>query len=276
MTSNPPGVAFRYLSQGLKNNKLSPSLLFVGEANSDRLFAAIELVKCFSCQSPEPQTTNEGLPRCGLCSACERVEANNHPDLLIINRTSQATIIKEKAETQTAIKIESVRYLDKFLRLRPSESQRRCVVIEEADKMTLEAANALLKILEEPPANTQIVLITKDIKAFPPTIASRCAIVRFPSRPHQASSEVEPLDIEDYELDEFFELVSNTNWRREGRKQAEDALRRILLPIQKKWEAGDLSQERRIKAILAARRQIDRNVTPKLVLENLYMELQSS
>lgn len=264
-------LALTYLIQGFSNQRLSPSLLFIGPEESGRRSTAIELAKVFVCKNTESKS--DDFQRCDECSSCQKIRDNNHPDFLIIDRKSQAIIIKEKAETQTAIKIESIRYLDKFLRLLPTESQRRFVIIDEANKMTIDAANALLKILEEPPPMAQIVLISKDTKSLPATIASRCAVVRFLPRPLKDLPALEPLNIADYELDEFFELIANTNWRREGRKHAEEALSRILAPFQKKWDEGDLSQEANIKAVLAARRQIDRNVAPRLVLENLYLEL---
>jgi len=273
MKSQIQKLALTYLTQGLKTDRLSPSLFFVGPEGSGRKKTALELSKCYVCRNPPIESGADDFPRCNSCPSCERIQNNNHADLLIIDRATQAIIIKEKPETQTAIKIESVRYLDKFLRLLPTESKRRMVIIDEANKMTVDAANALLKILEEPPPMAQIVLISTDIHSLPSTIASRCAIVRFQPVFQENQTEIEPLNIDDYTLDEFFELVANTNWRREGRKQAEQALNRILASYQKKWTEGDASQAASIKAVLAARRQIDRNVSPKLVLESLYLEL---
>lgn len=296
----------RYLYQGLSTGRLSPSLLFVGTEGVGKRSTALELAKCFSCRSPSDKNAAI-FSRCDRCTSCERMAENNHSDLLILDRKSQAVILREKTETQTAIKIESIRYMDKFLRLLPTEGQKRTVIIDEAQKMTIEATNALLKILEEPPPSAQIILIVTDERSLPPTILSRCAILRFKPVPapvladwlatqlgadeksasaaaHAAEGSFaravallqnpdEEFQIEDYELDEFFELVTNTNWRREGRQQAETALRRILASAQKKLEQGDPSQTRRMKMVLDARRQLDHHVSPKLVLENLYLEM---
>src|SRR4051812_11824158 len=110
-----------YISAGLNQDRLSPSLLFVGPDGIGKKMVAVELAKTFCCQVPPKKTKDQQLPLCDECPSCVRIQGNNHTDLLIINRDLQATLIKEKPETQTAIKIESIRYLDKFLRIRPLE-----------------------------------------------------------------------------------------------------------------------------------------------------------
>ena len=168
--------ALHYLAEGMKARRLSPSLLFVGPDGVGKRRCAFELAKCFACLE---STDNAPFSRCDRCSACLRVDQNNHSDVLVINRSLQATLLKEKPETQTAIKIDSIRHLDKFLSLKPMEGQRRVVIVDEAQRMTDEAANSLLKLLEEPPNSAQIVLLALNEHTLPSTILSRCAIVRF-------------------------------------------------------------------------------------------------
>jgi ATP-dependent Clp protease ATP-binding subunit ClpX len=112
----------KYLTEGIRRQRLSPSLLFVGPEGVGKKRVAHELTALLKC---DPVS-----------------------DFLLVDRPLQASLLKEKPESQTAIKIESVRHLDKFLRLRPADGSYRVAVIDEADRLTEEAANALLKILE--------------------------------------------------------------------------------------------------------------------------------
>lgn len=277
-------IVVAYIEQGLKNNRLSPSLLFAGPDGVGKKTTAIELAKRFN--------------------------ATEKSDLLIINKAMQAMILKEKEESQTAIKIESVRTLEKFVHLRPAEGERRVAIIEDAHKLTPDAANALLKVLEEPPNNAQIILLAIDERSLPTTILSRCAVLRFkPLSPEQITrwlidefrmpldeadqigrrangsfaralllkDEGEPsvTDLSSYQMDEFFELLGATSWKKDGRKQAEAAITTLIEKTQKKLEAGDRAQEERLSVLLSARKQMDRHVPPRLVLENLYLKLES-
>lgn len=297
--------ALHYLSLGITGGRLSPSLLFVGPEGTGKRSCALEVAKCFACTEPAGEAP---FFRCDRCSACSRVDQNNHSDILVIDRSLQAALLKEKPESQTAIKIESIRHLDKFLSFKPLEGRRRVVIVDEAHRMTGESANALLKLLEEPPNNAQLILIAFNEHTVPSTILSRCAIVRFRPAPsaalavwlenrHAVSSqkaveiaaraggsfskalllkddETAALELSDYTLDEFFTLLAETNWRKEGRKNAETAITHLIEASQKKLHTGDFSQTQRLEAMLTARRQLDRNVPAKLVLATLYVKLE--
>lgn len=297
--------SLHYLREGLKTERLSPSLMFVGPDGVGKRLTALELAKCFTCRAPEK---GDDLPRCGACESCRRVEEGNHLDVFVLDRRSQAAIVNEKPETQNAVKIEAVRHLDKFLRLRPSESRRRIAIVDDAQKMTNESANALLKVLEEPPFQAQIVLCAVDEHSLPSTIRSRCAVLYF--RPvaegplsewlekkfaltAERAAEIadrsggsfskalelkeeeapEPLDLSTYDIGEFFELLLKTNFRKEGRRQAEAAATKLIEDAERKLRDGDLSQRARLEAMLEARRRMDRNVSPRLALEALFLKL---
>lgn len=308
MTIVGQDLVLRYLSHGLEINRLSPSLLFVGPEGVGKKTTALGLAKFFQCA----RTRNSGLASpslcCDQCPACSRVNAQNHTDVLLINRPFQAALLREKPESQTAIKIEAIRHLDKFLRLRAMEGRRRVAIIDEAERMTHEAANALLKVLEEPPTNTQIVLIAVDLHSLLPTIVSRCSVLTFKPVPtpilvewlertqgiaheeaekladHSGGSFAKALahkergdtsfDLSAYACDEFFELLSQTQWHKEGRKKAEQLINQLIASAQKKLNAGDVSALNRLQSLLWARKQIDRNVPARLVLESLYVSLE--
>lgn len=254
-------IILQYISNGLKQNRLSPSLIFVGPKGVGKRSVALALARWNLCASP-----NQLFPFSCACSACKRVEKSEHPDLLIL----------EKEEKQIGIKIESIRQLDKFLRLKPLEGRKRVALIDDADKMTNESANALLKVLEEPPVNAQIVLLAISEHNLPPTIASRCAVLRFKSLPFERKEiPADSMDLSSFELDEFIGWVNEPSWRRDGRARAEKVLTFLVEEAQRKLEKGDMAQVNRIKSFLKAREQVDRNVPPRLVLENLFLEVET-
>ncbi len=301
-------TALKYLSHGLSAERLSPSLIFAGPDGVGKRSCAMELAKCFVCERAADNAI--GLPRCDACVPCHRVSEWNHSDVLFIDKVLQASLLREKLESQTAVKIDVVRTAEKFLSLKPLEARRRMVVIDDAHKMTDEAANALLKVLEEPPHNAQLVLLALNERTLPATVLSRCAVLRF--RPasaralaqwleqnhgvdfdiastiaersggsfakalEQKEEPSERMDIADYNVDEFFELLSENQWRKDGRKNAERALAFLIESARRKLEQGDTAQVKRINTILTARRRLDRHVPPRLVLETLYTQLEKT
>jgi DNA polymerase III delta prime subunit len=228
-------------------------------------------------------------------------------DFLLIDKAFQAALLKEKPESQNTIKIESVRHLDRFLRLKAGGESCRVCVIEDADKLSEEAANALLKILEEPPARTQIILIATFERNMLPTILSRCAVLRFRPLPatkiavwlekNKAVSQQEAEDaaarcdgsigralqlleepsvgnLDDVAVDEYFNSLSDPSWRKEGRLRAIEVVRRLTVDAQARLEKGDISQSDALAALFYARKQLDRYAPARLVLESLFVKLR--
>ncbi len=108
-----------------------------------------------------------GLGGCGTCSSCRRVAAGTHPDCRLISPDG------------LTIKIEQIRELEWLAALKPHDGARKIFIVDEAERMPPVSANALLKTLEEPPDRTVLILILAQAKALPPTVISRCQIVRF-------------------------------------------------------------------------------------------------
>jgi DNA polymerase-3 subunit delta' len=104
---------------------------------------------------------------CTLCSTCRRVAGNKHPDYFLISPQG------------SSFKVEQVRELLREASLRPFEAPRRVMVLDKVELMSPEAANALLKVLEEPPATLVFVLISTQRAKLLPTIVSRCQALRF-------------------------------------------------------------------------------------------------
>ena len=148
------------LYHAIASNRIAGAYLFVGVANVGKETVALHFAKSINCL-----TSGEGA--CGTCLSCRKADDRNHPDLQII-RPSGAWI-----------KIDQIRELQKRIIYRPLEGVRKVYILTEAERMNLEAANCLLKTLEEPPADSVLILLTTNIEALLPTIRSRCQIIPF-------------------------------------------------------------------------------------------------
>ncbi len=175
------------LRRALEHQRVPHAYLFNGPVGVGKEAMAIELAKALFCKA-------EGQRPCDACSACRRVGAFNHPDFIyifpmpktagveeereILESLSQEPYARKKPWANPTISIEKIRELRHTSTLKPLEGQR-VVIIAEADKMTVEAANSLLKILEEPPPAMHLILTTSRANALLPTIVSRCQEIRF-------------------------------------------------------------------------------------------------
>jgi DNA polymerase III subunit delta' len=154
--------ALSVLRQALTHGRLAHAYLFVGAEGVGKRLAALTLAKAMNCLAPP-----EPGEACEQCSSCSKINSSNHADLLLVEPDGDF------------IKIDQVRVLQRQLRFRPLEGGRRACVIDSADRLNEAAANALLKTLEEPPAETHLFLITSRPHYLLPTILSRCQWVKF-------------------------------------------------------------------------------------------------
>lgn len=148
---------FAFLESELK--KPSHAYLFVGPTGTGKATVAREFARLLLC--PEHGVHDEA------CSSCRRIGTGNHPDLVIV-----------EPEGRTSLGADTARWVVGQAVLTPVESDRRLFLIEEAGLMTDQAANALLKTLEEPSAAVVFLLVAESEEDFPPTVASRCRIIR--------------------------------------------------------------------------------------------------
>lgn len=146
------------LRRALASDRLSHAYLFEGPSGVGKRLMALALARAIFCQ----QGTG-----CGDCAACRKVDHHNHPDLHFVEADG------------SSIKIEQIRSMQKELSYRPLEAPKKICVIDDAEKLNLAAGNALLKTLEEPTANTLIIMLTAQPDALLVTIRSRCQRLPF-------------------------------------------------------------------------------------------------
>lgn len=152
----------KLLQQAIKNDKVAHSYLFLGNEGIGRKFVAIQLAKAINCFNNE-----DAQDSCDRCGSCKKIDKNIHPDVLILEPSGQT------------LKIEQIREMQKDLSYRPYEGRRRICILSGADRMAPNMSNSLLKIIEEPPLHTLIILLANHVKSLLPTIVSRCQIIRF-------------------------------------------------------------------------------------------------
>ncbi len=149
------------LGRGLASGRLAHAYLFRGPEGVGKQLLARGLTAAVNCAAAQ------GLAACGHCSSCRKFATGAHPDFLLVS--------PEKG----AIKISQVRELIKKLSFAPYEAGMRVVLIEDIHTMRREAANSLLKTLEEPPEDNILILTADSSQSILPTISSRCQVIPF-------------------------------------------------------------------------------------------------
>ena len=159
------------LMRSVQAGRIVHALLFVGPHGSGKRTVARLFAQAMLCQGEREKP-------CDVCPACKRFLAGLHPDVRIL-----------KPEKKT-IGIDEIRELIDYLAMRPYEGGSHIAIIEQADRMTPSAQNALLKTLESPPEATMFFLIADSESGLLPTIRSRCQTVRFADLPVELCAEV--------------------------------------------------------------------------------------
>lgn len=149
-----------HLQEEMQHGRAVHAYLFTGPAGTGKRTLASLCAQALNCTAQELQRP------CGKCPSCQQYESENHPDAI--------RLVPEKS-----IGVEAVRELISRMGVHTLEGARRTVLIEQAEKMTPQAQNALLKTLETPPSDAVFFLVTDQMSALLPTIISRCRAVRF-------------------------------------------------------------------------------------------------
>ncbi|MDD4953994.1 MAG: DNA polymerase III subunit delta' [Candidatus Omnitrophica bacterium] len=166
------------LKDCIRLRRLKGSYLFTGPEGVGKKLTAKTLAKAINC-------VQEGDDSCDRCPSCLKIENNQHPDVHIIDFQALSDSVPEDnkgdAGPTDAVKIGQIRQLQRDFALRPYEGRQKVFVIDQAHNLTASAANALLKILEEPPSDNLIILVTDKPALLFKTIISRCKTMRFPA-----------------------------------------------------------------------------------------------
>ena len=170
--------SWELLQQYRESDRLPHGLLFNGPAECGKKHFAQRFAEAVLCTAnrSEHGAQHHGKA-CGKCHSCLLLAAGNHPDLVLL----------EPQEEKKTIQVDAVREFIQDATLTPQISDRRVCLIMPADVMTSEAANSLLKTLEEPASNNHMILVTEHATHLPATIRSRCQIVYLPLPTQQLS-----------------------------------------------------------------------------------------
>lgn len=150
------------LESTIQNNNSVHSYLFVGQEGIGKDLFAKQFAQMILCKHPEGQ-----IP-CGSCKSCMEFLGGSHPDFMFI-----------EPEDGKTTKIEQVRFLQEKIAEKPVTSKKKVYILSQSETMTREAANSLLKTLEEPPEYTVIILTTSNESKLLTTIKSRCMKIYF-------------------------------------------------------------------------------------------------
>lgn len=152
--------AIDMLTGALRRGRVSGAYLFRGEEGVGKRLTALAFAKALNCRE-------KGDDACDECDSCGKIDAAVHPDVLMLS------------PVERLIRIDEIRKIDDALSFHPFEGLRKVIIVDDAESMNIAAANAFLKTLEEPPAESVIILISPRPDLLPPTIRSRCSQVRF-------------------------------------------------------------------------------------------------
>ena len=149
-----------HLCNAVSTGKVSHAYIINGERSSGKEFIARVFAMALQCEKGE-------IEPCGECHSCKQALSNNQPDIVYVSHEKPNTIGVEDIRTQ----------INGDIDVKPYSSPRKIYIMNEGEKMTVQAQNALLKTLEEPPEYAVILILTTQVEALLPTILSRCVVL---------------------------------------------------------------------------------------------------
>jgi DNA polymerase-3 subunit delta' len=161
-------------AERLKSGRLAHALLLSGPAGTGKLDFAREMAGGLLC-------LEGSMPGCGGCRSCQLLSTGAHPDFRLLGLE-----LNDKGNLRSEIVIEQIRNLISALQLTTTISARKVALLHPAEAMNRNAANALLKTLEEPPGETVLILVSHDPGRLPVTIRSRCQALQL-RMPHSSA-----------------------------------------------------------------------------------------
>lgn len=162
--------AFSLLQRSLERQALAHAYLVTGPRHVGKMTLALDLARALNCEAPEPP--------CGVCASCQKIGSGKHADVQVIGLGSNTNLAE--AKTQTEIGIDQIRDMQHSASLPPFEGRFKVFIIDGAEHLSSEAANSLLKTLEEPVSKVIFILLTTSDRLLPATIVSRCQRLELP------------------------------------------------------------------------------------------------
>ena len=172
-----------HLQNAIATNKVSHAYIINGERSSGKEFIARVFAMALQCEK-------SGVEPCGECHSCKQALSNNQPDIVYVSHEKPNTIGVEDIRSQ----------INGDIGIKPYSSPRKIYIMNEGEKMTVQAQNALLKTFEEPPEYAVILILTTHVEALLPTILSRCVVLNMKPVPDMLVKKylMEELAVPDY------------------------------------------------------------------------------
>ncbi|MBP5404025.1 MAG: DNA polymerase III subunit delta' [Elusimicrobiaceae bacterium] len=310
--------AVHYLKKLVCQNRVPGALLFCGPDGVGKRKTALEFAKALNCEDIFARQNGEA---CGGCASCQAIEKGTHPDVTLVdfvyqarlnlkNNTDEEELEKEVAKQQH-LSVDTVREVTAKSQQKAVGSGWKVLIVDQAQTMQREAANALLKFIEEPPAKTVWILITNKRAAMLGTILSRCQPLLFAPLAHTQVAQLLQTcapDVTDPQraarygggsisgalrAAEALELLEEGNFgtvtgpaqvaaglsrtAATARKEAQAVLDVLVEALHEKWSVCTEQERTTLQNTLHKfedyKRSIGRNVSPALVLETALMSL---
>ena len=166
------------IQHSLQQQSLAHAYLLVGPPHVGKMTLSLELAKALNCEAAEPP--------CGECASCQKIALGKHADVQIIGVTQDVN--SAEARPRVEIGIDQIREMQHSASLPPFEGRYKVFIIDRAELLSSEAANCLLKTLEEPEGRVVFILLATNDQLLPATVVSRCQRLELP---RLATTEIE-------------------------------------------------------------------------------------
>ncbi|MBO7238209.1 MAG: hypothetical protein J6U96_02815 [Elusimicrobiaceae bacterium] len=316
--NQPAAVA--YLQKSVLGH-VPQALLFCGPSGIGKRKAALEFAKALNCLDENARKKGDS---CGVCAHCKAIEQEIYPDVVVADFLYQARLelkkdpsdksyeeeLEKELLKQQRIKVDTIRDITARSQQKSARGGWKIFIVDEAQSMQAEAANALLKFIEEPPQKTVWILLTDKKAAMLKTILSRCQPLQFAPLPDSTVEELLPRvcpEVQDAALAARYGQGSLTHARMaaealeilqevqpgptwpsgvamslprtmvQARENAQAILDVVILALHRKWAAADEQERARLQTVLQKmenyKNAVGRNVSPALVVETALMRV---
>lgn len=250
----------KILQGAIKNNRVANAYLFIGQDSTFVNFVAKTFAQALNCEG-------EVADSCGECLSCRKITKEVHPDIIMIYPNGEN------------IKIERIRELRSIARYGPVEGKWKVAILKDADKMTIEAANSFLKVLEEPPSHVVFILVTSKEEAIPKTIISRCQRIIFgemqvPLKKSQDQDDLFLSRVDSIDKRGIVEILELSKELSSEGEMVENILNRLLMMYRERIIKDNSGNLEHVKIILNTLKGIQKNANKRLALDNMLLKIK--